>query len=296
MKRKRRKSKKRRRKGRWKGISKKGNQIYSRIRNPSTEQRSRLQKAAAEEPIVRNEVAELRAFLLEQEQQQGDDATPSRLKHAGYPGDDGVGFGDGTPGIVSSTAANFPPTTNAFAELICILAYDASALPSILAGAAGGRPKSMAAGHSRVLTPFDFPATTTYLAYAPTHQQDNPHIFGPSGSNMPTHVVPLSVSPETRQFGSVAPNLLEAQPADDINMVDVESPQEPGDTSTPNPVDEPMRDADAEVGLGQRLDNQPLHEQVAAEVKREDCGDSGRPTQGVLPSMVARLDQGEIMY
>ena len=56
-------------------------------------------------------------------------------------------------------------------------------------------------------------------------------------------------------------------------MLDVEGPQGPGDTSTPNPVDEPMHDAHAEVGLGQRPDSQPLQEQVllqssAAAVKR----------------------------
>ena len=79
-------------------------------------------------------------------------------------------------------------------------------------------------------------------------------------------------------------------------MVDVEGPQGPGDTSTPNPVDEPMHDVHAEVGLGQRPDSQPLHEQVAAEVKREDCGDSGGLAQEVLPSTAARQDQGEVMY
>lgn len=34
-------------------------------------------------------------------------------------------------------------------------------------------------------------------------------------------------------------------------MLDVEGPQGPGDTYTPNLVDDPMRNAHAKVGLGQ---------------------------------------------
>ena len=79
-------------------------------------------------------------------------------------------------------------------------------------------------------------------------------------------------------------------------MLDVEGPQGPGDTSTPNPVDEPMHDAHAEVGLGQRPDSQPLQEQVAADVVIGGGGDRGGAAHAVTASTASRHDQGEVMH
>ena len=75
-----------------------------------------------------------------------------------------------------------------------------------------------------------------------------------------------------------------AKAAVDEIMVDVEGPQGPGDTSIPSPVDEPMHDAHGEVGLGQRPDHHPVHEQVAVDVKQKHGGDKGVAAHKVAPS------------
>lgn len=79
-------------------------------------------------------------------------------------------------------------------------------------------------------------------------------------------------------------------------MVEAEGSQGPGDASTLNPIDEPMHDGHAEVGLSQRPDTQPLDEQVVAEVKQDYSGDIGGPAQEVALSTSPRPDQGEVMH
>ena len=110
----------------------------------------------------------------------------------------------------------------------------------------------------------------------------------PAGPALPPDGTPVAGPEDTTMVDDTV--------VDDDAMVDAEGPQGPGDASTPNPIDEPMHDEHAEVGLGQRPDSQPLHEQVAAEVTPEDRGDSGGPAQEDLPSTAARPDQGEVMY
>ena len=79
-------------------------------------------------------------------------------------------------------------------------------------------------------------------------------------------------------------------------MLDVEGSQRPGNTSIPNPIDEPMHDAHAEVGLGERPDKRPLQEQVAADVTGGGSGEKGGPAHAVEPSTDSRHDQGEVMH
>ena len=69
-----------------------------------------------------------------------------------------------------------------------------------------------------------------------------------------------------------------------------------GDTSIPNPIDEPMHDAHVEVGLGQRPDIQPLNEQVVAEDEQENNNDKGGPAEEVAPSTTPKQDKGEVMH
>ena len=54
-------------------------------------------------------------------------------------------------------------------------------------------------------------------------------------------------------FGSADPSPTAAPELVDETMVEVERQQRPGDTSTLNPVDEPMHDAHAEAGLDKTL-------------------------------------------
>jgi hypothetical protein len=101
---------------------------------------------------------------------------------------------------------------------------------------------------------------------------------------------------EAGGFGSANPNPVLAQSRDDEAMPDVEGPQGPGDTSTPNPVDEPMHVEHAEVGSGQRPDNQPLQEQVVADVAESIGADLGGAVRALKTSEASRHDQGEVMH
>lgn len=79
-------------------------------------------------------------------------------------------------------------------------------------------------------------------------------------------------------------------------MVEAEGLQGPGDTSTPNPVDESMHEPHAEAVLDQRPDSQPLIEQVVSEPIEEEAGDRGAPEQSEAPSAAPVQDQGEVMH
>ena len=73
------------------------------------------------------------------------------------------------------------------------------------------------------------------------------------------------LSHAAKEFGSADPNLVLITAALDQHesqkespMLDVEGLQRLGDTSSPNPVDEPMHDAHAEVGIRQAPDTKRL--------------------------------------
>ena len=78
-------------------------------------------------------------------------------------------------------------------------------------------------------------------------------------------------------------------------MLDVEGLQGPGDTSTPNQIDEPMHDAHAEIGLGQGPDAEPLQEKVP-DAGREGGGERGGAAGAVEASTSSRHDQGEVIH
>lgn len=60
--------------------------------------------------------------------------------------------------------------------------------------------------------------------------------------------------------------------------LDVESPQGPSDIFTPKPIDEPMHDAHAEIGLGQGVDTQFVQKQVV-----DNVGEGGVECVGKVP-------------
>jgi len=253
------------------------------------EQRLRLQKVAAEEPSMRNEVAELRALLMEQARQT---AKIHTMMAQGLVMPTPTAFPQLSPPYPAQLPPPYPGASSSFA-------YQGMTHPHLRPYAPVQQVddphlwRQGTPGSSRPLTP---PPLRPPLLMPPPHQQDDPRMFGTSSSNTPAPVVTLSVAPETREFGSTDPNLVETHPTVDEEMVEVEGPQGPGDTSAPNPVDEPMHDAHAEVGLGQRPDSQPLHEQVAAEGQREDGGDKGGAVHEVEASTSPRQDQGEVMH
>ena len=91
-------------------------------------------------------------------------------------------------------------------------------------------------------------------------------------------------------------SLLQHSSEGDTLILDIEGPQGPSDISIPNPIDEPMHDAHAEVGLGQKPNKWPLQEQVAADVTGRGGGKRGRPAYAVEPSTASKHDQGEVMH
>ena len=220
------------------------------------EQRVRLAKAAAEAPSMRDEVAELRALLLEQSRQRAVPQTPSSAELISQVilGDDGAGVGDGNTDGVSSNATTLPPADRSCIKLFRAAGDDDARAPaSLRAGPAGGRPPPLAPGHSGVFAPSD----------APTTEASNP----PSDPG-----------------------------AGDEPMVEAEGLQGPGDTSTPNPVDESMHEPHAEAVLDQRPDSQPLIEQVPSKAREEEVGDTSVPEQSGAPSAAPVQDQGEVMH
>ena len=68
-------------------------------------------------------------------------------------------------------------------------------------------------------------------------------------------------------------------------MLNVEGMQGPGNTSTPNQVNEPMHDAHVKVGLGQGHDTKPLQEKVFDVVKEGGGERSGEIDGGGLHSI-----------
>lgn len=78
-------------------------------------------------------------------------------------------------------------------------------------------------------------------------------------------------------------------------MLDVEDPQGRGDTSIPNPINEPVHDAHADVRLGQGPNIERLHER-GADLVREGGDERGGPTKMVEASMASRHDQGEVIH
>jgi hypothetical protein len=241
------------------------------------EQRVRLERAATEEPSVRNEVVELRALLLEQGRQRAMVQPPSSAELITQ-----VIQGMLAQGLVMAPPSSFPHLPAGF--------------PPQNINPSPASQQSFSFQH--MMQPHPRP-------YAPVQQVDDPTIWrvpGASTSLAPPPLRPPILVPPHHQrddphmFGSADPNPVLAQTRDDEAMPNVEGPQGPGDTSTPNPVDEPMHDEHAEVGLGQRPDNQPLQEQVAADVAESVGADQGGAARALKTSEASRHDQGEVMH
>ena len=264
------------------------------------EQRVRLQRAAAEEPSVRNEVAELRALLLEQERQRAMAQTPSQaeLITQVIQGMLAQGLVMAPPSSFPHLPAGFPPQdirprpalehSFSFAHLL-----QPHARPYAPVQQVDDPNLWRVPGASSSLAP---PPLRPPILLPPHHQRDDPHMFGSSDPNSADVAASQSDASQAAGFGSADPNPVPDQTPVAEPMLDVEGPQGPGDTSTPNPVDEPMHDAHAEVGLGQRPDSQPLQEQVAADVVVGGGGDRGGAAHAMPASTASRHDQGEVMH
>ena len=233
-------------------------------------------RAAGEGPSVRDEVAELRALILEQQRQRAmiqphKPYGPGSASHRRVHGARVVG---GCTRSVSTLARRIssaePPTASPAvtvdaAAVVPIPTYGGSSPAAIRPSAAGGRPQSLARGGARVLAGGDPSAPPPAPNSVPSSPTGRPRMFGSPDPNPAATAPPHGAGEGTREFGSVDPNLAgPSTTGDDVEM-EVEGTQRPGDTSIPNLIDEPMHDSHAEVGLGQRPDIQPLNEQVAAE-------------------------------
>ena len=270
------------------------------------EQRVRLQKAAAEEPSVRNEVAELRALLLEQERQRAMAQPPSSADLISQ-----VIQGMWAQGLVVAPSSSFPHLPPGFPP---------QSIPQQPVPQGSFSFQHMLRPHhvpyapvqqvddtsiwrvSGASSPLGPPPLRPPIDMAPPHQQDDPRMFGSTDPNPPSTVVPQGTSPDAGQFGSADPNPGAAQSAleehgsqGDTAMLDVEGLQGPGDTSTPNQIDEPMHDAHAEIGLGQGPDAEPLQEKVP-DAGREGGGERGGAAGAVEASTSSRHDQGEVIH
>ena len=261
----------------------------------------------ADEPSVRDEVAELRALVLEQQRQRAmiQPPNPMDLVAQVIEGFMARGLVVGAPGAFPHLPAGFPPQ-NLQPQALQSQLMPPPSYPFLPMVAPHPRPyapvqqvddpslwRQGAPGSSRPLTP---PPLRPPITQSPAHQQDDLALFGSADPNPPAPAVPQTLSLEAREFGSADPNLVGASTSRDDAMVEAEGSQGPGDASTLNPIDEPMHDGHAEVGLSQRPDTQPLDEQVVAEVKQDYSGDIGGPAQEVALSTSPRPDQGEVMH
>ena len=247
------------------------------------EQRVRLQKAAAEEPSVRNEVAELRALLLEQERLRALAQPPSSadLITQVIQGMWAQGLVVAPPGSFPHLPPGFPPqnippqpvpqSSFSFQHMVGPHVSPYAPVQQV------DDPNIWRlSGSSRPLTP---PPLRPPLVMPPPHQRDDPHMFGSADPN------PVAAQSSMDQHGSER----------DTPMPDVEGPQGPGETSTPIPIDEPMHDAHAEVGLGEGPDTERLQER-GADLVGEGGGEREGPAEAVEPSMASKRDQGEVIH
>ena len=252
------------------------------------EQRLRLERAAAEVPSVRDEVAELRAMLLEQNRQRAMPPPPSPMDLVAevIKGMMAQGFAIPTPAAFPHQPAPYHPPSGPAS----------SSTPTSLQL----MPPPSGPGSSS----FAFQGMThPHHPYAPVQQVDDLHLWrqGTPGHSRPLTPPPLRPAllmppphqqDDPRMFGSADPNPTAAPSSVDDAMVEAEGQQRPGDTSTPNPVDDPMHDAREETGLVQRPESQSLNEQVAAEEKEED---GGVHAQEAAQSTASRPEEGEVM-
>lgn len=269
------------------------------------EQRVRLARAAAEEPSMRNEVAELRALLLEQQRQRTMVQPPSSadLIAQVIAGMMAQGLVMAPPGAFPHLPPGFPPqslappsgTQQSVPQQSFSFQHMLRPPPHAYAPVQQVDDPSIwrASGSSRPLTP---PPLRPPLVLPPPHQRDDPHMFGSSDPNPPGVPAPPGVSPHTGGFGSNDPNPVAAPPAPDqpgvdTPMLDVEGHPGPGETPTPNPIDEHMHNAYVEVGLRQGPDPEPLQE-IVAEAVGEGAGDRGGAAEA---STASRHDQGEVI-
>ena len=254
------------------------------------EERVRQARAAGEGPSVRDEVAELRALILEQQRQRVQTPPTADIVAQVIAGLTAQGF------LVPASIPQpqplqlMPPPSYPFQPMVAPHPRPYAPVQQV------DDPRLWregAPGSSRAVTP---PPLRPPLTQSPPHQQDDPSMFGSPDPNTAATAPPHGAGEGTREFGSVDPNLAgPSTTGDDVEM-EVEGTQRPGDTSVPNLIDEPMHDSHAEVGLGQRPDIQPLNEQVAAEVMQEDNSGRGVPAEEVAPSTSPGQDQGEVMH
>lgn len=270
------------------------------------EQRLRLEKATAEEPSVRNEVAELRALLMEQDRLRAmaQPASSADLITQVIQGMMAQGLMVAPPGSFPHLPPNFPPQSMhpqqgsqgsfSFQHMV-----GPHVRPYAPVQQVDDPNLWRLAGSSRPLTP---PPLRPPLVMPPHHQSDDPHMFGSSDPNPAPIAVPPGPSHEGGEFGSGDRNQVAAQSSvdqheSDTPMHDVEGPQRPGDTSTPVPIDETMHVAHAEVGLGDGPDTERLQAR-GADLVGEGGGERGGPVEAVAveTSMASRQDQAEVIH
>ena len=170
------------------------------------EQRVRLQKAAAEEPSVRNEVAELRALLLEQERQRAMAQPPSSadLITQVIQGMLAQGLVMAPPSSFPHLPAGFPPQdigprpapqqSFSFAHLL-----QPHARPYAPVQQVDDPNLWRVPGDSSSLAP---PPLRPPILVPPHHHRDDPHMFGSADPNTPAIAASQSDSQEAGGFGS----------------------------------------------------------------------------------------------
>lgn len=264
------------------------------------EHRLRMERDAGAGPSVRDEVAELKALLLQQRAMPPPPPTPEMIASI-----ISNMWAQGTlmapPSAFPHLPPNFPPQQ---------IQQPPLPQPSFafqhMVGPPQVRPyapvqqvddphlwRQGAPGSSRPMTP---PPLRPPLLMPPPHQLDDPRLFGSADPNLAGPSEPRGPPADRGQFGSADPNATTARSDEDNPMVDVEGPQGPGDTSTPSPDDDAMHDVHAEVGLGQRADGEPLQEQVAADVAGEGLGGRGQSAEPLEAETASRRDQGEVIH
>ncbi len=242
------------------------------MRMREEEHRAQLARAAADEPSVRDEVAQLKALVLMMAQ----------------------GFGVPTPAALPQPPPQhyYPPSGPGSSSS----PYQGMMHPQPVQYYPPPGPGSSSSPYQGMMHP------PTHR-YAPVQQVDDLHLWrqGTPGHSRPltppplrppTLLPPPHQQDDPRMFGSADPNPTAAPSSVDDPMVEAEGQQRPGDTSTPNPVDDPMHDAREETGLVQRPESQSLNEQVAAEEKEED---GGVHAQEAAQSTASRPEEGEVM-
>ena len=296
------------------------------------EQRLRREKVAAEESSMKEEVAQLRALLLSQEQQRAR-APPvldqAALVTSVLQGMWAQGLVMAPPSSFPHIPPGFPPQHmppqplphQQFPHQPFVFPRNPS--PHVAHHAQQMDDPRMWDTSAGPSASAPFPRVVP-CPPAPHQQQDDPAMFRAAARNSteessPAESTPGDVTPPAApQFRAPARNSppaegpqeqavpagvqdatavvdgqVEQRGTDDTQMLDVEGPQGPGDTSIPTPVDEPMHDAHAETGLGQAPDPQPVQEQVS---ECEGVAPAVEAPERVEASATAGHDRDEVIH